>query len=406
VLAALSLAAFRGRQGALRLSGISEYVLGGIYTGVLSIAGLLPVMVKEVRWREVARGSWRGPALAATRGVFLAVPLLLVFGGLFAAADAVFETLVVELFGFDVVEALGHLFLMLFFAWIAAGLLWVALLASNPESLAFPRPAALSLGMVEVGVVLGLLDALFLAFVAVQVRYLFGGAERVVETAGLTYAEYARRGFFELVTVTALVLPLLLLAHWILRAENRAHERIFRALSGAMVALLFVIVASALQRMYLYTQEFGLTELRLYTTIFMAWISIVFVWLVLTVLRGRRDRFAFGVLTTGFAAILLINALNPDAFIAGVNVDRMDEGKRFDAYYLTLLSADAAPVLVESLPRMSEADRQTVEENLRARWANAEATDWRTWNLSRSRARYLVEARISTLQNPIATTQH
>jgi hypothetical protein len=405
VLAALSLAAFRGRRGQIRLSGISEYVLVGIYTGALSSAGPLPVMVKEVRWREVARGRWRGPALAATRGVFLALPLLLVFGGLFAAADAVFETLVVELFGFDVVEAFGHVFLMLFFAWITAGLLWVALLASNPESLAFPRPAAFSLGIVEVGVVLGLLDALFLAFVAVQARYLFGGGERVVETAGLTYAEYAQRGFFELVTVTALVLPLLLLAHWLLRAESRIHERIFRALSGAMVALLFVIVASAFQRMYLYTQEFGLTELRLYTTIFMAWISVVLVWLVLTVLRGRRDRFAFGVLTTGFAAILLINALNPDALIARVNVDRMDEEKRFDAYYLTLLSADAAPVLVESLPRMSEADRRTVEENLRARWANTEATDWRSWNLSRSQARYLVETRIATAQNPIATTQ-
>jgi hypothetical protein len=405
VLAALSLAAFRGRRGQMRLSGISEYVLVGIYTGALSSAGPLPVMVKEVRWREVARGRWRGPALAATRGVFLALPLLLVFGGLFAAADAVFETLVVELFGFDVVEAFGHVFLMLFFAWITAGLLWVALLASNPESLAFPRPAAFSLGIVEVGVVLGLLDALFFAFVAVQARYLFGGGERVVETAGLTYAEYAQRGFFELVTVTALVLPLLLLAHWLLRAESRIHERIFRALSGAMVALLFVIVASAFQRMYLYTQEFGLTELRLYTTIFMAWISVVLVWLVLTVLRGRRDRFAFGVLTTGFAAILLINALSPDALIARVNVDRMDEEKRFDAYYLTLLSADAAPVLVESLPRMSEADRRTVEENLRARWANTEATDWRSWNLSRSQARYLVETRIATAQNPIVTTQ-
>jgi hypothetical protein len=62
-------------------------------------------------------------------------------------------------------------------------------------------------------------------------------------------------------------------------------------------------------------------------------------------------------------------------------------------------------VLVESLPRMSEADRRTVEENLRARWANTEATDWRSWNLSRSQARYLVETRIATAQNPIATTQ-
>jgi hypothetical protein len=198
-LVALSLAVFRGRRGVIQLSGISEYVLGGIYTGILSSAGPLPVMIRDVRWREVARGRWRGPALGVTRGVFLAVPLLLVFGGLFAAADAVFETLIVELFGFDVVELFGPVFLTLFFAWIVAGLLWVALLASNPESLAFPRPTALSLGIVETSVVLGLLDALFLAFVAVQVCYLFGGAERVVETTGLTYAEYARRGFFDLV---------------------------------------------------------------------------------------------------------------------------------------------------------------------------------------------------------------
>jgi len=363
-------------------------------------------MVKEVRWREVARGRWRGPALAATRGIFLALPLLLVFGGLFAAADAVFETLVVDLFGFDVAELFGHVFLTLFVAWVVAGLLWVALLASNPESLALPRPAALSLGVAEVGVALGLLDALFLAFVAIQVRYLFGGAGRVVETAGLTYAEYARRGFFELVTVTALVLPLLLLAHWLLRAGNRVHERVFGLLSGAMVALLFVIVASALQRMYLYTQEFGLTELRLYTTIFMAWLSVILVWFILTVLRGRRDSFALGVLATGFAAILVVNVVNPGALIARVNVDRMQAGKRFDARYLTSLSADAVPVMIEALPAMDEPDRRIVEEDLEAfsRWSR-ESGDWRTWNLSRSRALALVETEMGTPEGQSATRQ-
>jgi hypothetical protein len=101
------------------------------------------------------------------------------------------------------------------------------------------------------------------------------------------------------------------------------------------------------------------------------------------VLRGRRERFAFGVLTTGFAAIFLINALNPDALIARINVDRMEAGKEFDAYYLTHLSADAAPVLVESLPRMSEPDRRMVEESLHARWD--EGRDWRTPGTSAAR---------------------
>jgi Domain of unknown function (DUF4173) len=395
-LIATSLAVLRGRSGRLRVAGISEYLLGGIYTGALSYAGPLPVAIRDVKWREVARGGWREPALAATRGVFIAAPLLLVFGALFVAADAVFEKLVVDILGFNVAEVFGHLFLVVLFAWITAGLLWVALLARNPESLSFGRPDSLSLGIIELGIVLGLLDLLFLVFVLVQVRYLFG-AERVLTTAGLTYAEYARRGFFELVTVTALVLPTLLFAHWLLRAGNPARERVFRLMAGVLVALLFVVMASALQRMYLYLEEYGLTELRLYATIFMAWLAVVLVWFLLTVLRGRRDRFAFGALAAGFAAILLINVINPDALIARTNLDRLEEGKRFDAVYLTTLSADAAPVLFEALPEIPEerlqiAPHLTAEQVLLDRWKKGGETGWRTWNLSRERARRLAEA--------------
>jgi hypothetical protein len=395
-LIATSLAVLRGRSGRLRVAGISEYVLGGIYTGALSSAGPLPGAIRDVKWREVARGGWRDPALAATRGVFIAAPLLLVFGALFVAADAVFEKLVVDILGFDVVEVFGHLFLIVLFAWITAGLLWVALLARNPESLSFGRPGFLSLGIIELGIVLGLLDILFLVFVMVQVRYLFGGAERVLTTAGLTYAEYARRGFFELVAVTALVLPTLLLAHWLMRAGNSPGERVFRVMAGVLVALLFVVMASALRRMYLYFEEYGLTELRLYATIFMAWLAVVLVWLLLTVLRGRRERFAFGALAAGFAAILLINVSNPDALIANTNLDRLEEGKRFDAVYLTTLSADAAPVLFEALAdipeeRLQIAPHLTAEQVLLERWKGGD-TGWRTWNLSRERARRLAEA--------------
>ncbi len=393
VLISLALAALWGRSGGLRRLGISEYVFGVTYAGVLSAAGPVPVSVADIRWREVVRGGWRKQTLAVARGVFIAAPLLLLFGSLLVAADATFENFVLEIFGFDVVEVLGHLFVIGFFAWTTSGLLWAAVMARNPERLALPRPAALYLGVVELGVVLGLLDVLFLSFVVVQIPYLFGGAARVAASAGLTYAEYARRGFFELVAVTALALPVLLLAHWLLRAEGRAQVCIFRALAGAFVALLFVIMASALQRMYLYTREFGLTELRFYTTIFMLWIAAVLIWSLLTVLRDRRDRFAFGALVSGFAAILLINAINPDALIARVNLSRMEDGKRFDAYYLTHLSADAAPVLLKALPSMSEKDRRIVEEDLRARWASADG-DWRTWNLGRARARSVVVSSI------------
>jgi hypothetical protein len=413
VLISLSLAVWLGRSGSVRRAGIWDYVLGGVYTGALTSAGPLPVSIVDIEWREAIRGRWKGQALAVSRGVLLAAPLLLLFGTLLVAADAIFERLVIDIFGFDLAEVFTHLFLICFFAWITAGLLWAGLMARVLERFAIPRPRVLSLGIVEVGIVLGLLDLMFLTFVVIQVRYLFGGTGQVAATASLTYAEYARRGFFELVTVTALALPLLLIAHWLLRAENRAHERLFKALAGIMIGLLFVIVASALQRMYLYQQEFGLTELRLYTTVFMFWISAVLIWFVLTVLRSRRDLFAFGALVAGFAAIFAINAMNPDAFIASTNIERMEEGKRFDAYYLTTLSADAVPVLVDSLPEIGDKTLwkdHTVKQDLVYRW-DTRRPDWRTWNLGRARARqsiktYLEDQAAGAPAITVADSQH
>jgi hypothetical protein len=90
--------------------------------------------------------------------------------------------------------------------------------------------------------------------------------------------------------------------------------------------------------------------------------------------------------------------MNPDALIASTNIDRMEEGKRFDAYYLTTLSADAVPVLVESLPEIGDTHLwtgYTVEEAIVDRWDSKQA-DWRTWNLGRSRARQSIEGYLET----------
>jgi len=239
--------------------------------------------------------------------------------------------------------------------------------------------------------VLGLLDALFLGFVVVQLRYFFGGAELVQMTTGLTYAEYARRGFFELVAVAALVLPLLLAMHWLLKKDDSAGERIFRGLAAAQIAMLFVIMASAFERMRLYQSEYGLTEERLYPTAFMAWLAVVFVWFVMTVLRGRRKHFAFGALVAGYLLIGALQLLNPDALIARANIARALAGKSFDARYAGHLSADAAPVLAKSLPALgpgvvSPSDRCALAARIIKRWSPAEKAGWRRWSLGRARA--------------------
>ena len=92
-------------------------------------------------------------------------------------------------------------------------------------------PNSFTLGAIEISIVLGLINLLFLSFVIVQIPYLFGGMDLVQTTPDFKLAEYARRGFGELVIVAALVLPILLLSHWLLRKDKPINEKIYRVLA-------------------------------------------------------------------------------------------------------------------------------------------------------------------------------
>jgi hypothetical protein len=394
LLVIFALAAFRARTGRLAFAGMTEYLQGLILAGIMATGGAFALAFHDIRWRELPRAGWSKQTLAAARGLALAFPLLLLFGGLFVAADAAFENLVQRTFNVDVDWLLSHLILTGCLTWIIGGFLRWMLLTDQPPFPLGSRPAFLSLGVIETSIVLGLMNLLFLAFVVVQCRYFFGGAAHVAASTGLTYAEYARRGFFELVTVGALVLPLLLSMHWLLRKENPAHARLFCALAVMQLLLLSVIMISAVQRMRLYQSEYGLTESRLYTMAFMGWLAIVFVWFAVTVLRGERMRFACGALIMGFVMIGALHALNPDALIVRVNAERASAGRGFDINYAASLSADAVPALKASLPRLNEQDRRAVMDRLQ-RWPLSESSEpagWRSWNWSRARARSAVRA--------------
>lgn len=393
----LGLAVHRARGGTIRLGGLATYA-GGLLASFAEAAfgsGLL--ISRDVKWGELRNDGWSRHALAVGRGVALALPLLLLFGVLLSAADAAFERLLSTTFRFDLPKTLGHVMLSLVFAWAAGGVLRALVLPGEPVAGRIEGGAAVkrpSLGIVELGTVLGLLDLLFLSFVLVQLPHFFGSSALVEAPGTTTYAEYARRGFFELCAVAGLVLPMLLGAHWLLRKDGR-QERVFRVLAGTMVALVFVMIASGLHRMRLYQTAYGLTELRLYTTAFMLWLTAVFGWFAWTVLRGRRERFAFGALAAALEGLVILHAVNPDALIVRVNASR-EASVRFDAQYAASLSADAVPELLAVLPKLSEADRCQAAWQLAERWDGKDA-DWRAWSLGRSRALGEVNARASEL---------
>jgi len=399
----LSLLMLRAQGKELRHAGLVEFALGSFITVVDAMLSPVILLLKDIDWKELRSHRASRPALAVGRGILFSIPPILLFGGLFVAADPVFEDIVKNTLHLSFPELLSHCFLAAFFAWIVGGFLRGMLFGKEADLAAASAPSLPTLGITETSIVLGLVDILFFAFVLVQLRYFFGGSELVLKTTGLTYADYARRGFFELVAVAMLVLPLLLFLHWLLRKDKPNHERIFRGLAGVQILLLFVIMASALERMRLYEQEYGLTELRLYTTAFMGWLAIVFIWFALTILRGNRKPFAFGALIAGYALIAALQAVNPDALIARTNTARALEGHKFDAGYAGWLSADAVPTLLQALPHLgptalSSDDRCKLSTRILNHWAAREENDWRTWSLARAQAKQAVRENESELR--------
>jgi hypothetical protein len=394
----LGLAMLRARGGQVRMAGLAHHAAGVAASLGDAAVGAATLLFRDVRWAELrGDGAAARNGVAALRGAAIALPLLLVFGSLLAAADARFEQLLGGMMAFDLPQLLGHVCFALLVAWICGGILRTMTLGGDAPGPVVRRPEALSLGIVEAGIVLGLLDLLFLAFVAVQLPYFFGSAELIQGAGTTTFSEYARRGFFELVAVAGLVLPMLLFADWIVRKESPSHARLFRWLAGAQVALLFVIMGSGLHRMRMYQGAYGLTELRLYTTAFMLWLGVVFAWFAWTVLRGHRERFAWGALTTALEAIVILHIVNPDATIVRFNAARADAPLRFDGNYAASLSADAVPPLLAALPNVRPELRCVAASRLQQRWMASES-DWRSWSLARGRARALVGRRAAELQ--------
>jgi hypothetical protein len=389
---AVSLAAGEAGAAWVRRAGTAAYAKAGVLTalglaaGPLAFPGGMPAPAPRT---SAVRAAWRRHGFAVARGALLAVPPLLVFGGLLAAADPVFARVLTDTFDVNLTLAVEHVVTAGFFAWVSAGYMRGFLLRMPFGEIALPLRQP-RLGITDGAVALGLLNALFLAFVLVQLRYLFGGESMVEVTPGLSYAEYARRGFFELVAVSALVIPLLLLADWAVHRERALDERVFRLSALVQLILLFAIMGSALYRMRLYQQAYGLTELRLYTTVFMAWVAVVLAWLGVTVLRGRRHRFAFGALVAALVAAAALDIANPHALIVRVNADRAATGHTYDAAYAGLLSGDATPALLAALPRLPVDDRCRLAQRLLEEWLPPRNGGWRTWNYGDWRARRAV----------------
>ncbi|MEK7723523.1 MAG: DUF4173 domain-containing protein [Acidobacteriota bacterium] len=399
-----------------KFSGVSHYLLGFVWSGINLLISPFLLVFNDIKWSGSSDSKWSKTVFPAIRGLLIGLPLLLVFGALFMGADAAFEGLIKRTLNIDTGEIFGHLFLIIFLSWIVAGYLRGTLYGSLIPDQFFKRdsntettpklnwrefnsswlPSSLNLGKIEISIIWGLMNLLFLTFVIVQLPYLFGGFEYVQNTENVKLADYARRGVAELGLVTVLVLPVLLIGHWFINRENKATEKLFKIMAGIQIGLLFVIMLSSAQRMILYTGSYGygLTLERFYAMVFLAVLAAIFIWFAGTILSGYRPKFAWGMLWIALFTLGILNITNPEDFVLKTNIQLMQAGRDFDVQYNTHeLRDDAVPRLIEFLPNLSERQRCDAENGLNL-LDNQTKHGWRliNWNSARWKAKYALDS--------------
>jgi Domain of unknown function (DUF4173) len=363
---------------------------------------LRPVPVALRQASQLPLGPRGLRALAPVgRGLLLAAPVLLVFSGLLMLADEVFASYMAQLFSFQLpfeIDALiPQAIVIALFAWASAGGMLAALhsrpaddLPAEGETQRLSMAISLRfLGWGEALTVLVAVNLLFASFMLVQGAYFFGGLDGLART-GLSYAEYARRGFFELLAVACLSLAMLWLLATVTRRELPGQGRLFNLASAAMVALVLGILASAFQRMSLYEQAYGLTQLRIYTHTCMVWMALVLLLFVVALVTDRPRLFSLGGCASALAYLAILSLANPDAIIVRANIERYladpsslstaqpeywddrEARETVDLSYLTQLSSDATPALVAALPLLDGERQALLRDALALRRAELE----------------------------------
>ncbi len=384
-LTALQLAQWSGMR-------FQPFTALGLIADLFHSLVILPLAHIPSPFRVLAGGSAQGQRrrgwVQVLLGVLVALPLLAIVLALLSSADAVFDRLLGDTMRFirdNMAETLAKVIVGAILAVLLGGFLY-ALRRRKPVG-GFDRPlpqgGAAVLDSRLTVTVLALLCAVYAAFIAVQFGYLFGGFGSLLPQA-FTYAEYARRGFFELMGVVAVNLGVYCLA---LALTRRPLAAACRAMLLTLGVCTLALIASALAKMFMYIGAYGLTEMRIYTSWFMALCALVFIALMLHVILKRFP--AMPVIFTVFLVMYLgLNFANVDANMARFNLIRYQSGvaSTVDLHMTDGLSDSVVPVLVPLLQEPNAFVAQTARRILESRASMLGNTSWQTFNIARAQA--------------------
>lgn len=329
------------------------------------------------------------------RGILIALPIVAILVGLLASADLVFAKQLSNLFHISWPikgEYLFRLFVGIAITVLSLGALVYIFITSWAKKT--PTETERRLGRIEAGIILGAVALLFATFILIQFAYLFN-SEAAIAAQGFTYAQYARKGFFQLIFVAAFTLGLLFFVDHHARRDVSKRSRVLQIISSVLVIETLLIMVSAWHRLSLYQDAYGLTLQRFYAFTIVVWLAIVFVWLAYRIISNAREVYLPAVaIVTSLVFLMWLNAANPDRIIFEHNIRRALEGKKFDATYAVFGSGtDALPYVIAAartpIFKNTPIQKDLLDQIKTRQWYihfdhnNDTNNHWQAWNKSR-----------------------
>lgn len=368
-----------------RPSTISKMFRQIFYYGFLSYFKPFKFLAASIRNSEGIKNSSAKKNIAI--GILISFFILIIVLPMLASADMAFGYYLRNLSkALEIIngETLFHIILVTVMSLYFFSYVWsfrYSRLEDNTQTARIPIKAA---PMISV-TVLVILNVTYLLFTMIQFSYLYSGASNVLPL-GFTYAEYARRGFFELVKVSVINQIIIITILKFTDTSGRSKVNFIRMLLTVTVLFTGNMLISAFFRMSLYESAYGITSLRLYVYIFMLF---QFVILVLSLLKIFNDKIPLFTCAVAAALIFLVcsNYINIDRIIASRTISHFEKTGKIDTEYLYSLSDDAAPYIAglsnSSNPKIASIGKEYISSNHKE---NTKDYSFLEYNYSRERA--------------------
>ncbi|CAM4484147.1 DUF4153 domain-containing protein [Paenibacillus typhae] len=343
--------------------------------------------------------------LKVLAGLLLSFPLLLIVVSLLSSADGVFNQILnkfpelLERISFS--EGFGRTLWSVVLGIGLFGYLWGFVAFKRIERQVIvpkegePRmePFEFTVDPVIATTVLTAVNAVYVLFVSVQFSYLFGAWEGALPQ-GSTYADYARSGFFELIMVTSINFGLLLLSLLALPQAKARLLSVIRTLLYILVLCSVVMLYSAYSRLALYEEAYGYTEIRFLVHAFMIFLGLL---LILAAVRISKREFPLikWYVVLGLLSYVFMNYIGMDRIIASQNIARYEASGDIDAPYLSGLSWETVPLLID----FSKQNNDLLKQELSDKWSDRRGEaqqEWPSFNIAQYRGQQALQEYLNT----------